>query len=70
VILTLSKGPRLIEVPNFVGKQAKQAEKELKKLGFEVEIENLYGGFFGTVREQDPVDTMAPEGSTVTLRVV
>jgi len=70
VILTLSKGPRLIEVPNFVGKQAKQAERELKKLGFEVEIENLYGGFFGTVREQDPVDTMAPEGSTVTLRVV
>ncbi|WP_115787287.1 Stk1 family PASTA domain-containing Ser/Thr kinase [Arthrobacter silvisoli] len=70
VTLTLSKGPRMVQVPNFVGKQAKQAEKELKKLGFEVKIENLYGGFFGTVREQDPVDTLAPEGSTVTLRVV
>ncbi|OFI38348.1 protein kinase [Arthrobacter sp. SW1] len=70
VTLTLSKGPRMVEVPNFIGKQAKQAERELKKLGFEVEINNVLGGFFGTVRDQDPVDTAVPEGSTITLTVV
>lgn len=70
VTLTISKGPRLVEVPNFIGKQAKQAEKELKKLGFEVELNNVLGGFFGTVRDQDPVDTAVPEGSTITLTVV
>jgi len=69
VILTLSKGPRLVNVPNFVGKSAKQAEKELRKLGFEVELD-VFGGILGLVQSQDPVDTMAPEGSTVTLRVV
>ena len=69
VTLTLSKGPRLVEVPNFVGKSAKQAERELKKLGFEVELD-VFGGILGLVQSQDPVDTMAPEGSTVTLRVV
>ncbi|WP_120520475.1 Stk1 family PASTA domain-containing Ser/Thr kinase [Arthrobacter celericrescens] len=69
VTLTLSKGPRMIQVPNFVGKPAKQAEKELKKLGFEVEVD-VFGGILGLVQSQDPVDTMAPEGSTVTIRVV
>ncbi len=70
VTLTLSKGPRMVEVPNFIGKPAKQAEKELKKLGFQVELNNVLGGFFGTVRDQDPVDTAVPEGSTITLTVV
>lgn len=70
VTLTLSKGPRMVEVPNFIGKGAKQAEKELKKLGFDVEVQNVFGGILGLVQGQDPVDTAAPEGSTVTLRVV
>jgi serine/threonine-protein kinase len=33
-------------------------------------VNNILGGFFGTVRDQDPVSTKAPEGSTVTLTVV
>jgi serine/threonine-protein kinase len=71
VTLTISKGPRLVEVPNLVGKQASEARKALEDLGFEVRVENIYGGFFGTVREQDPEKgTKAPEGSPVTLRVV
>ena len=70
VTLTLSKGPRMVQVPNFVGQQAKQAKKELEKLGFEVEVNNILGGFFGTIRDQDPVDTAVPEGSTITLTVV
>jgi serine/threonine-protein kinase len=70
VTLTISKGPRLVEVPSFIGKQAKEAEVALRQLGFEVRVNNILGGFFGTVRDQDPVDKTVPEGSVVTLTVV
>jgi len=70
VTLTVSKGPKLVEVPSFIGKQVSDARRQLEALGFEVRIENIFGGFFGTVREQDPKDTEAPEGSVVTLKVV
>jgi serine/threonine-protein kinase len=70
VTLTISKGPKLVEVPSFIGKQAKEAKEALEQLGFEVQIDEILGGFFGTVRAQDPVDTSVPEGSLVTLTVV
>ncbi len=67
VTLTISDGPKLVEVPSFIGKQAKEA---LRALGFEVRVNNILGGFFGTVRDQDPVKKKVPEGSVVTLTVV
>ncbi|GAB3286604.1 Stk1 family PASTA domain-containing Ser/Thr kinase [Sinomonas notoginsengisoli] len=70
VTLTISKGPKLVHVPTFVGKQVGQAVDALKQLGFDVRVENVLGGFFGTVRAQDPVDKDVPEGSVVTLTVV
>lgn len=70
VTLTVSKGPKLVKVPSFIGKQAAEAEKELKKLGFKVEVNKVLGGFFGTVRDQNPVNTEVPEDSVVTLTVV
>lgn len=70
VTLTISDGPKLVEVPSFIGKQAGEARRELEKLGFEVRVNNVLGGFFGTVRDQDPVDEEVPEGSVVTLTVV
>ena len=70
VTLTLSKGPRMIEVPNLVGKQVGPATKELQDLGFTVKVENFLGGFFGTVRIQTPDGGQAPEGSTIVLKVV
>ena len=70
VTLTISKGPKLVEVPSFIGKQAKEAKEALEELGFEVKIDEILGGFFGTVRDQDPVNTSVPEGSLVTLTVV
>lgn len=70
VTLTVSKGPKLVDVPSYIGKQAKIAEEALKKLGFEVRVNNILGGFFGTVRDQDPVNTQVPEGSVITLTVV
>ncbi|UKA64230.1 Stk1 family PASTA domain-containing Ser/Thr kinase [Arthrobacter sp. FW306-04-A] len=70
VTLTLSKGPKLVHVPSFIGKQADAARKALELLGFDVKINNVLGGFFGTVRDQNPVDSDAPEGSVITLTVV
>lgn len=70
VTLTMSAGPKLVKVPNYIGEQASDAREALEKRGFEVRINNILGGFFGTVRDQDPVDTEVPEGSVVTLTVV
>jgi serine/threonine-protein kinase len=70
VTLTISDGPKLVDVPSYIGKQASEARKALEKLGFEVRVNNILGGFFGTVRDQDPVGTAVPEGSVVTLTVV
>ena len=70
VVLTISKGPKLLDVPSYIGKQANDARRALEQLGFEVRVNNILGGFFGTVRDQDPVNTKAAEGSVVTLTVV
>ncbi|WP_138442970.1 Stk1 family PASTA domain-containing Ser/Thr kinase [Sinomonas susongensis] len=70
VTLTLSKGPRMVHVPNFVGQQVTVAKAALEKLGFTVSVQDVLGGFFGTVRAQEPVDRDVPEGSTINLTVV
>ena len=70
VTLTISDGPKMVKVPSYVGKQAKEAEAALRQLGFEVKFNNILGGFFGTVRDQDPVNKEVPEGSLITLTVV
>ncbi len=70
VTLTVSKGPRLVEVPNLVGKQVAAATKALEDLGFKVTVEKLLGGFFGTVRFQTPDGGQTPEGSTIVLQVI
>ncbi|TNB73217.1 PASTA domain-containing protein [Arthrobacter sp. BB-1] len=70
VTLTISKGPRMVKVPSYIGKQATDARKALEGLGFQVRVNNILGGFFGTVRDQDPVDKEVPEGSVITLTVV
>jgi serine/threonine-protein kinase len=70
VTLTISEGPKLVKVPNYIGKQVEDATEALRKRGFEVRVNEVLGGFFGTVRDQDPVDTEVPEGSVITLTVV
>lgn len=70
VTLTLSKGPEMVMVPNLVGKQVDQAVSTLEGLGFKVDVKDLLGGFFGTVRFQDPQGVEAPKGSTVKLQVI
>ena len=70
VALTISKGPRMVNVPSYIGKQASEARKALEALGFQVRVNNILGGFFGTVRDQSPVDREVPEGSVITITVV
>ncbi|OMH24258.1 hypothetical protein BKD30_08945 [Tersicoccus phoenicis] len=71
VNLTLSKGPRMVEVPDLIGTQVDQARRRLETTGFRVEVREVLGGFFGTVRAQDPAGGgTAPEGSTIVLTVV
>jgi serine/threonine-protein kinase len=70
VTLTVSKGPKMVQVPSYIGKQASDARKALEALGFEVRVNNILGGFFGTVRDQSPVNREVPEGSVITITVV
>ncbi len=72
VTYTVSKGPRMVEVPNVRGKQKDEAKKILEDAGFKVEVkESSFGIIFNTVATQNPKSgSMQPEGSTITLGVV
>ncbi|WP_377642113.1 Stk1 family PASTA domain-containing Ser/Thr kinase [Oryzobacter terrae] len=71
VSLVVSKGPVLVVVPNVVGQQTQQARQALEGAGFVVEVRRALGGYFGTVRLQDPAGgSKAPKGSTVTITIV
>ena len=71
VTLVVSKGPVLVTVPDVVGQQLQQARGTLEAQGFKVEVRRALGGFFGTVRLQDPSGgSKAPKGSTITLTIV
>jgi eukaryotic-like serine/threonine-protein kinase len=71
VTLVVSKGPVLVTVPDVVGQQLQQARATLEAQGFKVTVRRALGGFFGTVRLQDPSGgSKAPKGSTITLTIV
>ena len=71
VTLVVSRGPELVVVPTVVGQQVGPATQRLRALGFRVEVREVLGGFFRSVRAQDPgAGEEAPQGSTITLTVV
>jgi serine/threonine-protein kinase len=71
ITLVVSKGPPLVDVPDVIGKQRQDAVRMLKDAGFDVKVEKLFGGYFGTVRFQDPGGhSKAPKGSTVTISIL
>ncbi len=71
VTLTVSKGPVLVAVPATVGKQRDEAKAALEAAGFTVAINNVLGGYFGTVRASSPAaGTLVRKGSTITLTIV
>jgi serine/threonine protein kinase/beta-lactam-binding protein with PASTA domain len=71
ITLVVSNGPPLVLVPDVTGKHVDQARKILQKAGFQVQVRNVLGGFFGTVRLESPDgNSKAPKGSVVTITIV
>ncbi|MFD0142309.1 MULTISPECIES: Stk1 family PASTA domain-containing Ser/Thr kinase [unclassified Streptomyces] len=70
IVLTVSKGPRMIEVPDVTGESADAARQALEGAGFEVKVEKTFPFLGDTVAGQS-VDggSTAPEGSTITITI-
>ncbi|CAI3796107.1 Stk1 family PASTA domain-containing Ser/Thr kinase [Pseudarthrobacter sp. MM222] len=69
VTLTISKGPKLVQVPAVFRMSEKDAEKVLRDAGFEVEVKYAFGEpVLGIVAGQDKVG-LEPEGSVITITV-
>lgn len=69
ITLTVSSGPRMVEVPDVVGKKVDDAQDELEAAGFEVEVDRGFLSFSDKVSSQS-VDggDRAPEGDTITIK--
>lgn len=69
ITLTVSKGPKMIDVPDVTGKDVDDARSELEEAGFEVKVDRSFLSFSDTVESQS-VDGggRAPEGSTITIK--
>ncbi|MFF1923508.1 Stk1 family PASTA domain-containing Ser/Thr kinase [Streptomyces sp. NPDC058221] len=69
ITLTVSKGPRMIDVPDVTGKDVDDARSELEDAGFEVKVDRPFLSFSDTVASQSVEgDDQAPEGSTITIK--
>lgn len=69
ITLTVSKGPRMVEVPDVTGDRLDDARRELEEAGFEVKVERAFP-FLGDTVESQSVEGggQAAEGSTITIR--
>ncbi|MFC9248559.1 Stk1 family PASTA domain-containing Ser/Thr kinase [Streptomyces sp. NPDC057136] len=69
VELTVSKGPRMLDVPDVTGMDVDGARSTLEEAGFEVEVDRPFLSFSDTIEKQS-VDggEEAAEGSTITIR--
>ncbi|WP_329069134.1 Stk1 family PASTA domain-containing Ser/Thr kinase [Streptomyces sp. NBC_01429] len=68
VTLTVSKGPRMISVPDVTGQKTDDARKTLEAAGFQVEEERSFPFLGDTVGKQSVAGgDEAPEGSTITI---
>ncbi|MEU0527792.1 Stk1 family PASTA domain-containing Ser/Thr kinase [Streptomyces niveus] len=68
VTLTISKGPRMLAVPDVTGKSIAAATGELKDAGFQVEVDRSFPFLDDTVSKQSVEGgEKAAEGSTITI---
>lgn len=67
--LTISKGPRMLDVPDVTGRDVDEARSTLEEAGFEVKVDRPFLSFSDTIAGQS-VDggEQAPEGSTITIK--
>lgn len=69
ITLTVSKGPRMIEVPDVTGKDVDKATSLLKAAGFEVKVDRPFLSFSDKIASQSVAGgEQAPEGSTITIK--
>ncbi|MFE3603316.1 Stk1 family PASTA domain-containing Ser/Thr kinase [Streptomyces sp. NPDC059096] len=69
VTLTVSKGPRMVSVPDVTGQKTEDAKRALEGAGFEVEVERSFPFLGDTVGEQSVAGgEQAPEGSLITIK--
>ncbi|MEU7079982.1 Stk1 family PASTA domain-containing Ser/Thr kinase [Streptomyces sp. NPDC046409] len=69
VELTVSKGPRMLQVPDVTGKDVDEARSALEDAGYEVKVDRPFLSFSDTVGSQSVEGgEKAAEGSTITLR--
>ncbi|MDX3325020.1 Stk1 family PASTA domain-containing Ser/Thr kinase [Streptomyces sp. ME02-6979-3A] len=69
VELTVSKGPRMLPVPDVTGKDVDEARSTLEEAGFEVKVDRPFLSFSDTVKSQSVEGgEKAAEGSTITIR--
>src|SRR5699024_10799206 len=54
VAVVVSLGPEPVAIPDVVGDQVGPAREVLEEAGFVVDVEEILGGFFGTVRSMSP----------------
>ncbi|MFB7448649.1 MULTISPECIES: Stk1 family PASTA domain-containing Ser/Thr kinase [unclassified Streptomyces] len=70
ITLTVSKGPKLIEVPDVTGDSTADARTALEDAGFEVEVKKSFPYLGDTVASQSVAGGgTAPEGSTITITI-
>ncbi|MFD0371602.1 Stk1 family PASTA domain-containing Ser/Thr kinase [Streptomyces sp. NPDC127114] len=70
VTLTVSKGPKMVEVPDVVGMSADEARTELEDAGFEVKVEKTFPFLGDTVTGQSVEGgSTAAEGSTIAITI-
>ncbi|MFJ2743973.1 Stk1 family PASTA domain-containing Ser/Thr kinase [Streptomyces sp. NPDC087440] len=68
VTLTVSKGPRMVPVPDVIGKHADEATRILKGAGFQVELDRPIFSFSKVIEKQSVEGGQeAAEGSTITI---
>ncbi|WP_329458281.1 Stk1 family PASTA domain-containing Ser/Thr kinase [Streptomyces sp. NBC_01497] len=69
VTLTVSKGPKMVAVPDVTGRSADDARTRLEDAGFTVKVKHSFPFIDDTITEQS-VDggDKAPEGSTITIK--
>ncbi|MFI7086046.1 Stk1 family PASTA domain-containing Ser/Thr kinase [Streptomyces anulatus] len=67
--LTVSKGPRMLDVPDVTGRDVDEARSTLEEAGFDVKVDQPFLSFSDTIASQS-VDggEQAPEGSTITIK--
>ncbi|GAA3761574.1 Stk1 family PASTA domain-containing Ser/Thr kinase [Streptomyces tremellae] len=69
VTLTVSKGPKMVTVPDVTGTSADAARKQLADKGFEVQVKHSFPFIDDTITDQSVAGgDKAPEGSTITIR--